>query len=609
MQEIRKYVKKYIKYLILGPFFKLLEALFELFLPLLMARMMRYALQGENGGGRWQDHEVIGFGLLLLAVILLGFAFSFTCQWMAAKCSQGVGTDLRAAVFQKLHRLHPDQLQLIGQPRLRGVQTSDMQAVQLAVAFVIRLLIRAPFVCLGAILMSFYIQPTLAWALFAVVPVFSFVLYFNMFRAVDLLRSIQAQKDELLQKITDNFNGMRVIRAYLGEEKEKQDFAELNVQMTEEAIRYEMRLQDVSVWLVVLLYGAQLAILAFADYFLGTNLLSRADLIALLSYVNQVLIAMKVIANLAIVFPQGWAAAERIESVLVYPEPVDSVEPVEPVEPVKPVEPVAQVAASLTLTEDRAGASTLSAAPIVVGSGLEVQDLSYTYPQAKLPAIKGVSFALKRGKVLGIIGGTGSGKSTLCRILAGQMEVSVGKIVWEGRELCDRERAALVGFASQEAVLFTGSLAENICPPDKELAGKTIQLALDTARVSSFLQWPEDKEKQIEQFGMNFSGGQRQRLTIARALLREPKLCILDDVQSGLDFYTAGQMRHALRANYPQMTFIISTQRIEQIWQADHILVLEDGRISAQGKAEDLLKTSTIFRQLYEIQFGGKKHG
>lgn len=580
MRPLLELLKPYRKQFVLGPFFKFLEAVFELLLPLIMARLIYTGKEIGLGWPFWR------YAVLIFVLTLLGVLFSFLCQYMASVASQGYGTRLREALQSKVHRLSVETLEAEGAEHLLNCLNTDINKLQQVIAFTIRLLVRAPFICIGAVALSFTVDAKLALILLAVVPLFGVIISLLSAKSSRLYKPVLEGMERIIRLLSDSFTGMRVIRSFRGIKRESEFFAKTNHKQFLNSLRSDGVSYSVQVWIVLLLYGAELLLLHFGGYQITRGGLLKTELIALISYINQILVALLVVANLAVLFPQGLAAARRLARLLALEELPTSD---------KEADAAAERLASWTNR----------------GGSLSCSELVYTYPGSNVPALEDLNFSLKKGETLGVIGGTGSGKTTLLHVLMGFYLPTSGEVRLELPDAGARLTAenqyywhGLFGYASQKNALFGTSLRENLTGGAEEKEA-SVPLALETAQADGFIDWPEQAGMPVRTGGTNFSGGQRQRLCIARALLQDAPVLVLDNATSALDFRTAARLRQALARNYPDLTLILSSQRIETVRHADRILVLDNGKSLGLGTHEELLESCPAYREIYDLQMGG----
>lgn len=570
MKFFKSVLQKYSRYFILGPLFKFIEAVFELLLPLLVAFLLKLAFnQGFNAA--------LNYVWLLPLLSTAGAVAALVCQHMAAKASQGSGTELRRQIVSKIQRISLENITGDGAEFYLSGATDDVNKLQTVIAMTIRLLVRAPFICIGSILMTLFIDRKIAAVMVGILPLFGFGIYFIIKFIIKHYRSQQVARDRLTRLISDTYNGLRVIKSFNGAIKQRENFASADRNLIDITSRIDFTAASINIWIVLFLQLTELGILYLGGVEISQGDMIKPQLIAVINYFNQMIMATLVVANLAILFPQGFAAAERIKRILNLPELPE------------PPESRAEIAKVKTSWSKN------------TTNGLEIINVSYTYPGAAAAALAGITFSLNPGETLGIIGGTGSGKSTLLKLMLGFYLPNSGEIKIGESVLRQHNQAAwgnMFSYVPQSGVLFKGTIADNF--PDSD----GVRQALETAQAGNIVNWPDDRGKEVMSAGKNFSGGQRQRLSIARALLVEAPILLMDDAFSALDFYTASLVRQALAKNYPQLTKVIAGQRIETVSKADKILVLDAGRQVGYGSHARLMCSCPLYQKIYLTQVG-----
>ena len=567
MQKLLRFLRPYRREVILGPCFKLLEAIFELIVPVVMARII-------DGGIANGDAAYVGrmCGLIVL-LGACGLCFALTCQYLAARCAFGYGTDLREALYRHIHTLSAAELDRIGSARLVSLLTNDVTASQSGVNMFIRLASRAPFLVIGAIVMSLIIDWQLSLIFLAVAPVIGWLLWFVMHRTIPLYGGNQKRLDRIAGRTQENLDGVRVIRAFSRQKQETQAFADA----CEDLEAAQLRVGRISAVLnpltfMVLNLGI-VAVLWFGGIHVDTGRLTQGDLTAFTNYMTQILLAMVALANLIVILTRAQASSLRVAEVLaVTPSMEDGTGEPDPESP----------------------------------EALCFDGVSFAYPGAADHALTDISFTLHRGQTLGIIGGTGSGKSTLAALITRAYDPQQGTVRVFGADVRTLRLKALhrlIGCVPQKAVLMTGTVAENLRWADPEASEEALGRAVRIAQAQEFVSGlPYGLRTHLVQGGRNLSGGQKQRLTIARALAGHPAMLILDDSMSALDYATDAALRRALREECAGMTTVVISQRATSLMHADHILVLEDGRCVGQGTHETLLRDCGVYREIYQSQ-------
>lgn len=573
MLKFARFLKQFKKEVLIGPVFKLTEAVFELIVPLVMAQIIDVGIANGDRG------YVLRMGGVMVLLGLVGLGCALICQYCAARASQGFGTVLRSEMFRHINTLSHGEIDQIGTPSLITRITNDVNQLQLAVAMLIRLVVRAPFLVIGATVMALLLDWKLACIFFVAAPLMALVLYLVMSRSIPFYRIIQKKLDRISLITRENLSGVRVIRAFSRQEKEKERFA----QASEDQMTTSITVGRISALLNPLTSAiinlAIAAVIWFGGFRVDAGGMTQGEVIAFVNYLNQILLAMIVVANLVVIFTKAAASATRVDEVLeLHPSIVNRVS-----------RPAQEVEGSPEIAFDA---------------------VSFAYPDAGAYSLSDISFTVARGQTLGIIGGTGCGKSTLVNLIPRFYEVSQGSLKVDGVDVRDYPMEQLrgkVGIVPQKAVLFSGTLRQNMQWRKQDATDEEIWQALETAQAASFVhKMPDGLDSVILQGGKNLSGGQKQRLTIARALVGEPEILILDDSASALDFATDAALRQAIarfsagRGN--RMTTIIVSQRANTVRYADQIVVLDDGKAAGIGTHEQLLESCQIYREIYWSQ-------
>ena len=569
MKRLGVYLKPYTLESILGPLFKLLEALLELLVPLVVADII------DTGIGAGDTGFIVKRCLLLIGLGLLGLSSSVTAQYFAAKAAIGFTASVRHALFGKVQSLSYAELDKLGTSTLMTRMTSDMNQVQTGLNLALRLLLRSPFVVFGAMIMAFTIDVKSAWVFAVIIPLLFAVVFGIMFSCIPLYKKVQGRLDGVLGAAKENLAGVRVIRAFGKERQEVESFEEKSGQLLSSQLfvgKISALLNPVT---YVMINLAIIAVLRVGGGQVYKGILTQGQVLALYNYMSQILVELIKMANLILSMTKATASAKRVAAILALESSLD-------VPQENPEEP--------------------KAAPAV-----EFDGVTFTYPTGGAPALSDISFTLEHGKTLGIIGGTGSGKSTLIGLIPRFYDVQEGCVKVDG---CDVRQYPLetlrrkIGLVPQKALLFKGTIRENLLWGDENAADDAIYDALKAAQAQEVVDGkPEGLDYEVETGGRNFSGGQRQRLTIARALVRKPEVLILDDSASALDFATDAALRHALRELPWKPVVVIISQRTASIRVADEILVLDDGKLAGRGTHDELLQTCEVYREIYESQF------
>lgn len=567
MRKLFAYLKEYRKECVLGPLFKLLEASLELFVPMVVAAVI-------DRGIAFADHGyIVRTSLLLVGFGLAGLAFSVTAQYFSAKAAIGFVTRLRHALYAHVQTFSHRTLDTIGISTLITRMTSDMNQVQTGLNLTLRLLLRSPFVVFGAMLMAFMIDAKAALWFLAVIPALALVVFGIMLVSIPLYRRVQEKLDAVLGSARENLNGVRVLRAFRREAAEQASFGEKNTALT----RNQRRVGRVSALMnpitLVIIDLAVLGLLRTGSLRVNAGFLTQGAVVALYHYMGQILVELIKLANLIINVTKAVACGKRIQAVLDVEEP-------QTVEPELPK-----------------GDPSLR---------VELRDAGIRYHGSAADALSGIDLRVKPGQTVGLIGGTGSGKSTLVSLIPRFYTATSGAVFVDGTDVRAWAPEALrrkIGFVPQKAVLFHGTIRENLLWGNEAASDDELLTAASLAQASDVLAAKGGLDGVVEQFGRNLSGGQRQRLTIARALVRRPEILILDDSASALDFATDAALRKALRSlDYDPTVFLVS-QRTSTVRSADQILVLDDGKAVGLGTHDELLLSCPVYREIYDSQF------
>lgn len=569
MRKLLVYLKDYKKESILAPLFKMLEASFELFVPLVMAAIMNQGIQQKDLPFIWKMAGI----LLLLAVV--GLSCSLTAQYFAAKAAVGFAAKLKAALFSHIQRFSFSEIDEAGTATLITRMTSDMNQVQNGVNMVLRLFLRSPFIVLGAMVMAFIVDWKGALVFVVAIPLLSIVVFGIMLITIPRFRKVQEGLDRVLGITRENITGVRVIRAFHQEEEEEKRFHISNEDLT----RLQLIVGRISAVMnpvtFIIVNAAVIALLFIGGEQVDTGHLTQGEVVALVNYMNQILVELVKLANLIITITKAVACGNRIQAVF-------------------------EMEVSQEFSETEAEENRKE--EIIVA----FEDVSFAYRNAGDEALSHINLQVKRGDTIGIIGGTGSGKSTLVHLLPRFYDVTKGRIRIDGVDIMEYPKDQLrnkIGIVMQKAVLFKGTIRENLLWGNENATEEQLQRAL---RIAQGLEVVERKEggldARITQGGKNLSGGQRQRLTIARALVREPEILILDDSTSALDYATDARFRKALSELSPKPTIFLVSQRTASIQNADRIVVLDDGEVAGIGTHEELLEHCEVYQEIYHSQ-------
>lgn len=573
MRKLLIYLKDYKKESIIGPLFKLLEATFELIVPVIMAHIIDIGIKNQDTLYIWK------MGAVLVIFGILGLTCSLLAQYFAAKAAVGFGTALRHDLFWHIENLSHAEVDKAGSSTLVVRMTSDVNQVQSGVNLVLRLFLRSPFIVVGALVMAFTINWKAAMVFVVTVPLLAFVIYGIMVITIPLYKKVQRELDEVLLTTRENLTGVRVIRAFRTQKLERETFEhKSDVLMT-----IQMHVGKISASLNPLTYiivnAGIIAVIWFGGIQVNVGDMTQGEVIALVNYMTQTLLALVALANLIITFTKALASAGRINEVFAMkPGIVDGNEK----------ESTAQQ------TEEPKTA-------------VSMEDVTFYYQKSKEPALEHISFTAKKGETIGIIGGTGSGKSTLVSLIPRFYDVTEGQVLVNGKDVREYKVENLrskVGMVPQKAVLFHGTIRDNMKMGREDVSDEEIFAALKTAQALEIVEnKPGKLDTVLSEGGKNLSGGQRQRLTIARALVRNPEVLILDDSASALDFATDANLRKAIAEDTNNMTVFIVSQRAASIMHADKIIVLDDGQMVGYGTHQELLKQCEVYREICYSQF------
>ena len=556
--------------MVIGPFFKFVEAVFELFLPLLMAKLI------DNGINKGDTAYIYKMGGLMLAMSVIGLISVFICQYSASIASQGFGTELRNALMRKINTFSHKEIDHFGTATLITRATNDINQMQLALAMLIRLVIRAPFLSIGSLIMAIYVSPKLALVFAVLLPLFCLILYFIMTKTIPLYKIVQMKVDRLTQVVSENLSGVRVIRAFARSKKEKQRAEDVSDELAKSYIRVANLSALMTPATSLIMNAGILIILYVGGFQVNTGSLMQGEVLALINYIMQMLLALIIVANLVVIFTKSAASAARINEVL--DTDVSVVENESPT--------------YLTAIENQ--------------TAIQFENVSFKYAAASANALENIEFNLSKGQILGVTGPTGSGKSTLINLIPRFYDVTAGTLLINGTNVNEFDLQSLrrsIGYVPQNSSLFTGTIAENLRWGKADATEAELQMALEIAQSADFVASLKDGlNSPVFEGGKNFSGGQRQRLTIARALVSQPDILILDDSLSALDYQTDLNLRRALASRLTNTTVVIVSQRISSIQTADQILVLNDGKLANSGTHKQLLAESDIYRQIYDSQ-------
>ncbi|HIR89724.1 MAG TPA: ABC transporter ATP-binding protein [Candidatus Fimimorpha faecalis] len=570
MKSLLRYLGSYKKESILAPLFKLLEALFELFVPLVMARIIDIGIKNSDIG------YILKMGGLLILLGIIGLVCSLTAQYFAAKAAVGFGTALRHDLFQHIQSLSYSEVDTVGTSTLITRMTSDINQVQAGVNLFLRLFMRSPFIVFGAMIMAFTIDWKAAMIFVITIPALSVVVFGIMLVSIPMYRKVQSRLDRVTQLTRENLVGARVIRAFNRQKDERENFTEANALLMKVQVFVGKITALLNPVTYIIINVAIVVLLWVGANQVNNGIILQGAVVALVNYMSQILVELVKLANLIINITKSLACANRIQNVME----------------LKP-----------SLTEY----STTEVKETNSENYIEFDHVTFAYQNAKEPSLSDISFKVKKGQTIGIIGGTGSGKSSLINLIPRFYDATKGKITVDGTDIKRyplNQIRTMVGIVPQKAVLFKGTIAENMRWGKKDATEAEMMEALKTAQAAEVVEGKEGGlNADILQGGKNLSGGQRQRLTIARALVKKPEILILDDSASALDYATDAKLRKAIKKMDRNMTVFIVSQRSTTIQYADQIIVLDDGKMVGIGKHEELLRSCEVYQEIYYSQF------
>lgn len=572
--KLIKFLKPYKKECILGPMFKLTEAILELLLPTLMTFIINKGISTHN------TSYVIHLGTIMVILAILGFLCSITCQYFAAKASQGFGTNLRTTIFEHISTFSYAEIDEFGTSSLVNRITNDINQLQLAVAMFIRLVVRAPFICIGSIFMAMLLDFKMSLILLAFTPVFAIILYFVLNKTSPLYSAYQGKLDKLGLVLQENLSGVRVIRSFAKSKAEQLRFNSSNDDLTATAIHVgnisallnPLTTLVMNIAIIVLLWTSGLRI--------NSGSLSQGTIIAFINYITQILLALIVVSNLVIIFTKAFASAKRVNEIL-------------------------EATSSITYKLNSATEARTNN-PII-----EFKDVSFGYSSTGDKVLENISLAINQGETIGIIGSTGSGKSTFVNLIARFYDTTHGDIFIDGTDIKSYPLEKLrnkISIVPQKALLFSGTIAENIRWGKKNATMEEIKKACIISQADEFVSsLPEGYDSTVDRGGLNFSGGQKQRLTIARAVVSKPKILILDDSTSALDYLTDSHVRAAIKENSKDITLLIVSQRASTVKYSDKIIVFDDGKIAGIGTHHELMNTCSVYNEICLSQLSSEE--
>lgn len=569
MIKLIQFMKDYKKEAILGPIFKLIEAILELFVPIVMAKIIDVGVRNND------IVYILKMGGVLILLGASGLGFALICQYYASIASQGVGTSIRSALFKHINSFSHAEIDKIGTPTLITRLTNDINQIQTGVAMMIRLGSRAPFIIIGSTIMAIALDLKLSIIFIITTPLIALVIYFVMSKSLPLYKIIQNKLDNISLITRENLDGTRVIKAFSKEESQKLRFNDASNDLSNTSINVGKISALLNPITYIIMNLSIVAILWFGGIRVNSGSLTQGEVIAFVNYITQILLALIVFAQLIVTLTKASTSANRVNEILEIKS---------------------------TITENSIVKSyRFSSAPII-----EFKDVFFSYADSNEYSLSNISFTINKNETIGIIGGTGSGKSTLVNLIPRFYDAIKGQVLINGTDVKDyslKTLRNLIGIVPQKAVLFKGKLIENLRWGNKDATIKDIEDSLEISQSSSFVQaLPEKYDTNILQGGKNLSGGQRQRLTIARALVLKPKILILDDSSSALDFATDASLRKALKEKVKDTTVIMVSQRASSIKNADKIIVLDNGEIAGIGNHDYLINNCEVYKEIYSSQ-------
>lgn len=605
MKKLMVYIKEYRKECVFGPLFKLLEALFDLIVPLVTAAIIDYGIANRD------KTYILQYGMGLVLLALVGLTCSITAQFFAAKAAVGFAANLRHALFEHIESLSFTEMDQIGTSTLITRMTSDINQVQSGVNMALRLFLRSPFIVFGAMISAFFIDVRAAIVFAVVIPLLAVVVFGIMAICMPLYKKVQGALDKVLGSTRENLTGVRVIRAFHREKEEEQEYCKENDVLAKEQLLVGKISALTNPLTYVMINMALVALLWTGAVQIDIGVLKQGQVIALINYLSQILVELIKLANTIVLSNKALACANRIANVL---EVESSLEQKQknflakelPEETGTQNAGIQDVGTQNAGTQNTTTQSTAASKQTVRGQ-VVFDNVSLCYQGAQEPSIEDVNFTANAGDTIGIIGGTGSGKSSLVHLIPRFYDATKGHVLVDGKDVRSvslEELRGKIGIVMQKAVLFEGTIRENLLWGNENATEEDLEEALELSQAKEFVDKKQNgMDALIEQGGRNLSGGQRQRLTIARALVRKPEILILDDSTSALDYATDARLRKGIQSlSYHPTVFIVS-QRTSSICHADNILVLEDGQVLAMGTHEELLKTCDVYAEIHYSQF------
>lgn len=584
MRKLLKYLGKYKKESILGPLFKLLEASFELLIPLVVARIVDVGIKNRN------MNDILRWGALMIGLGVIGLICAATAQYFAAKAAVGFAAALRHDLFKHIQGLSYSEMDTVGTSTLITRMTSDVNQVQGGVNLVLRLFLRSPFIVFGAMVMAFTIDLKAALVFVVTIPALSVVVFGVMIASIPMYRKVQARLDKVTQIARENLSGVRVIRAFNKENSEKEAFSEANQMLVRQQVFVGKLSALMNPLTYVIINMATVVLIWTGAWQVENAVITQGEVMALVNYMSQILVELVKLANLIITVTRALACTNRIASVFEIETSIKDY--------------VAQDAKANYLSNKKQNIEQLSGND---DAYIEFDHVSFAYKGSPEEALTDINLKVQKGQTIGIIGGTGSGKSTLVNLLPRFYDITSGRLTINGTAVSDyslKELRNKIGVVPQRAVLFKGTIEDNLRWGKKDATDAELKDALKAAQALDFVQdKPGGLQSVVAQGGKNLSGGQRQRLTIARALIRKPEILILDDSASALDYATDAGLRSAITRLDGKLTVFIVSQRAASIWHSDQIVVLDDGEVAGIGTHDALLENCSVYQEIYYSQF------
>lgn len=575
MEKVYGYLKYYKKQMILGPIFKMFEVVFELIMPFLMSFIIDTGINEAVATGHYEKIYIPG--LIIIGLILVSFCSTIVCQYYASVASQGFGTKLRNALYEKIVGLSLKDIDMVGKGNLTTIITNDVNRLQVSVAMLVRLVIRAPSLIIGSLICAFIINYKIAFIFVGVIVLVSLILFFVIkFSSKQILR-VQKVTDNIVTSTNDSLNGIRVVKAFNNENVEINKFKNSSTKYFNEMKKINL-LNALTSPLTYLVINVAIVLVIYfsSDSIINGTGLTKGELTSLVQYLNQILLALIVVSNLVVIFTKAFASKVRVESILNIKNEIINDPKVEP--------------HKINNGEDL----------------IKFKNVSFKYDESDNDVVKNINFDIKKGQTIGIIGGTGSGKTTLVKLLLRFFDRTGGDILYKGTDIKDYDIDALrneISLVNQKATIFKGTIRSNMLIGKSDATDLEIEEALKKACAYEFISKYDDYLKHpLEEGGKNLSGGQRQRLSIARSILKNGEILILDDSTSALDYLTEKNLKHNIK-EIENLTTIIIAQRVTSLMNADQIIVMYHGEVESVGTHDELMKNSKVYKEIYDSQF------